>query len=95
MTLYLVAAAAILLCAVFLVFHCQYEDGVIGRAALAVLALAELIVLMEWYHEGQAYEVLPTTYAVQIAVALFMLRHVYRFLRWRHSNAHRWRPARK
>lgn len=86
-------AAVIFGCATFLIFHCQYEDGVIGRLALGVMAMSQLVVLLEWLFDAEQYAVLPTTAAVQAGMALFMLRHVYRFLRWRTRVDYQWRKA--
>lgn len=93
MMVYPLIALAIMCCAWFLVFHCEYEDGVIGRVALAGLAVTEMLIVMEWLIEDSVPEPLATTFYVQLFFALFLMRHVYRFLRWRTRGDHEWRKA--
>lgn len=88
-------AVAVMCCATFLIFHCRYEDGLIGRAALVILAFAEFVVIYEWLTVGDHYTVLPTTYAVQLGITLFLMRHVYRFWRWQRRGDFDWRGIRK
>lgn len=79
---------------VFLVFHCKYEDGLIGRIALAVLFFGNAIVFGE-YLNGVEYQVNPTTLTIQSGITLFLVRHVYRFLKWNKTGANDWRANEK
>ena len=79
---------------VFLVFHCKYEDGIIGRFALAVLFFGNAIVFGEWFN-GVEYSVNPTTLTIQLGISLFLIRHVYRFLKWNKTGANDWRENEK
>jgi fatty acid desaturase len=84
-----------LLC-VSLVIHPQYEDGLFGRIALGLIALAELCVFWDAAIDNRDYSgILATTLMIQAGVFLFFLRHVYRFLKWHQTGAHQWRPATK
>ena len=90
-------ACAFVICSIstYLVCHCDYEDGFLGRIALAALAGAELIVIMDALIEGSEYDIFPSTFVIQCALALFLARHCYRFIRWRHQGAYDWRKANK
>ena len=88
---YIVAAAVMCLCSTFLVLHCKYEDGLIGRIALAALAILEGLIVWEWWVDNVIPQVLPASYWKEIAITLFFLRHVYRFMRWRLYGEHDWR----
>lgn len=89
------ASAVIALVAVFLICHCEYEDGVFGRLALVVLALSNGLVVADYTIDGTEYAVLPNTLMTQLGTALFLSRHCYRFMRWRKLGDYQWRPARK
>lgn len=79
-----------------LIIHPQYEDGLFGRLALGLLALAELSIFWDSAVDGRHYTgILGTTMAIQIGVFLFFLRHLYRFIRWSRTGEHTWRPAKK
>jgi hypothetical protein len=79
----------------FLILHGEYEDGVFGRIALVVLALSNAIVVTDYLIDGTEYAVLPNTLATQLGTALFLVRHCYRFMKWRTAGEYQWRPARK
>ena len=78
----------------FLVFHCKYEDGLVGRIALAILFFGNAIVFGEWFN-GVEYSVNPTTLTIQLGISLFLIRHVYRFLKWSKSGDNDWRGHEK
>ena len=90
-----ITSAVIAAVAVFLVLHCEYEDGLLGRVALIVLALPNGLIVAEYLIDGTEYSLLPTTLLTQIGTALFLSRHCYRFMRWRSLGEYQWRPARK
>ena len=92
----IVASALIIsLIAVFLICHDDYEDGIIGRAALIILALANAVIVGEWIVDRVEYEMLPSTLLTQIGTALFLSRHCYRFIEFRNKGIHKWKPARR
>jgi lipoprotein signal peptidase len=84
-----IAAHAIVACALFLVFHKKYEDGLIGRVALLLLAGAAMVFLHDGY-EAELVSVLPATALGAAAFAVFLARHTWRFWRWERSGAHAW-----
>lgn len=95
-TLYSLLAIEIAGVCTILVWHDEYEDGVFGRFALGVLALAELCVAWaSWVDKSDYNGLLGTTYAIQVGIALFITRHLYRFLRNRITGEYDWRPAKK
>jgi len=87
-------SALVVMCvAVVLVLHPHYEDGLLGRLALAGLALAGL---------GRAGTILESGYEIDLSwvaallwwsLTLFMVRHLYRFLRWRRCGGNEWRDG--
>ena len=85
----LVSAAAILLVSVYLALCRRYDDGIIGNAALAGMSLASASPLYEAL-EGSEYDFVPTTGLMYAAVAVFMLRHAYRFRRWSKTGNGEW-----
>lgn len=95
MILYIASAAIICAVSMFLVMHSQYEDGIFGRLALIVLIFSNGLIVADWWIDGSEWEIRPNTLATQIAMALFMLRHAYRFLMWRLSGDYPWREAKK
>lgn len=95
MTLYVGCALIICFISSFLVWHKEYEDGVFGRLALAALAIANGLTVYAWMLEGSNYTVLPATLATQIATAGFLVRHCWRFLRWKDRGDHDWRSIKK
>jgi uncharacterized membrane protein YeaQ/YmgE (transglycosylase-associated protein family) len=60
-----------------LALWCKYKDGVLGHAALGLVAICALVVAIDWW-EGAVYQFLPTTAGVLLAMALFMTRHFVR-----------------
>jgi hypothetical protein len=74
------AIAAIVIAAVcaLLVFVRAYPDGLWGRVALVLMALASLLPLLEVF-EGVEHQVLPSTLVMHIGIALFLMRHWWRF----------------
>lgn len=91
------AGCALVICAisVYLIIHQDYEDELVGRIALFGMTGGEFIVILEAVVEGSEYEILPTTFVIQASLTLFMVRHCYRFLRWKYSGKHEWRKANK
>lgn len=90
MNLYVICTILIGLMSLLLVSHCKYEDGVIGRIGLVIVVIACLVIVWESIN-GVEYEVNQTTLAVQVGVCAFLIRHVYRFLKWSRTGANDWR----
>lgn len=91
---YALLCLVVCLISFFLAFHCKYEDGFFGRIALAVLFFGNGIVFAEWFN-GESHQVNPTTLTIQLGISLFMVRHVYRFLKWTKTGANDWRGHEK
>ena len=91
---HLIAALIILCVCVTLIFHCEYEDGLIGRIALAGISIAEFALVVDAL-DGSEYHIMPSTFIVQISLCVFLLRHLYRFLKWHRRGAYEWRAIQK
>ena len=94
MSLYVICSLIICCVSTFLVVHPKYEDGLIGRIALLCLSVSGAVVVGEWA-DGVVYEVNPTSLGVQVGLAIFLLRHVYRFSKWVKHGSFDWRKNEK
>lgn len=94
MSLYVVCSLVICIVSTFLVVHPKYEDGLMGRISLICIAGSCAVVLGEFV-DGVDYEVNPTTLGVQFGLAIFFLRHVYRFSKWVKHGSFDWRKDEK
>lgn len=92
---YVASAAVIAGVSLFLIVNHQYEDGILGRLALVILLGSNALIVWDWASGCDRYSILPNTLATQAAMALFLSRHVYRFLRWKNDGSFEWRPAHK
>ena len=90
-----VCASIVFAVCVVLVFHKDYEDGLIGRLALALIGIASLARIIGILESGFEVRLSPITITLWTGLAIFFGRHIYRFLRWRKDGAHDWRPANK
>ena len=77
--LFVLSVAVIGIIAFILVFEHNYEDGVIGRAALGIVALMAIAVVFSTI-AGDRYSQPPEVTTLCVGVAIFMSRHYYRFL---------------
>ena len=84
------ALALILACCAFLTLHHHYEDGVVGRVALACMALASMMLMAE-YMSGAYRDIPGPMVLLCIGAATFIARHTYRFLLWRFRGEGDWR----
>ena len=92
----LASAAIIFAVSLYLALCRDYEDGILGNFALGGMAMASTPTLYEtiapmFGAAGSKYEFLPTTALLYAAVALFMVRHAYRFRRWTKTGKGEWR----
>jgi len=77
--------------AIIMIVHPKYEDGFIGRLALGGLVIGALVVILSELVSGQQYTQVPVEFNLMaVSLALFMLRHLYRFLSWAHSGKYAW-----
>lgn len=83
-------ASLVLTCCLSLIFFRDYEDGVIGRVGLSLIGLGALGRILSTFDTP----VSNIGVLVWAGMALFLCRHLYRFLRWRKHGAYAWRPTR-
>ena len=94
--LFLVVSAFILcVITLFLVFNCEYEDGLVGRVALVSIFFAELVLGIDILSDIPSVDMTRVLLIAQFGVTLFFIRHVYRFSMWRWLKKYAWRPAGK
>ena len=74
-----------------LVWHEQYEDGLLGRVALGGVFIAGLVVTLVEMFTSASYTGPLELKIMAVSVALFMLRHVYRFLRYVKTGQGAWK----
>ncbi len=90
MTLATVLAAHVVAAAsVYLIFHEKYDDGLVGRISLVLLLFASLAFIVDGW-SGDLVEVLPATALGAVSFAMFLSRHVYRFMQWSKDGKHDW-----
>lgn len=75
-------AAVLLVIAVILVRHKKYDDGLIGRIALAGVILSCLMVLLVELISVQRYSAPPELVMLLASICVFMLRHLWRFMQF-------------
>lgn len=95
-TLTLAALAALMLMCLssaFLIFHEDYEDGIGGRISLVLKMLGGGMFAIRTIHWRQDID--PAIAIFCIGAALFMTRHVYRFMRALHDPKYHWKATGK
>lgn len=88
-------SSAVLAISLVLVLHRDYEDGLIGRLALSLLGIGALARVLDILFASGPIPFSAIAFLVWLGLALFLGRHLYRFLRWRHTGEHEWREAKK
>ena len=78
-------------CAVYLVLHEKYEDGLIGRIALAGIVLAATMVTITYFGGYAQYSFSSEMVLLLWSVCAFLMRHVYRFWRFSTGGKFSWR----
>lgn len=94
MNLYVMSCFVVAGLTTFMILHPKYEDGLIGKLSLLCVLAGSLVVVGE-YADGVEYDVNQTTLAVQFGIAVFLLRHVYRFNKWVKHGSFDWRKNEK
>ena len=89
--------SAIIMCVItlFLVFHCDYEDGLVGRISLVSIFFSELVLSIDVFSDISSVDMTRVLLIAQFGVTLFFIRHVYRFSMWRWFKKYAWRPSTK
>lgn len=81
--------------AIILILHKDYEDGFIGRLALALIVVASI---------GRALKIVEGDFHTNTSLvalllwsgfSIFLVRHFWRFQHWRRKGSHKWREASK
>jgi len=88
-----IAALFVFMICMILVLHPDYEDGLVGRICLAMMAMAALARFLAIVDDGWYMPFNSIAFLLWIGLAMFLARHLYRFLRWRKCGEHDWRPA--
>jgi len=89
MSVDVICAVVSIICALLLISHCSYEDGLFGRFALLLLVVVEVIVTAQaWFDDG--YEVAPTTLLRHVAITIFLVRHTYKFMCYHYLGYYAW-----
>ena len=89
MSIDVICAVILLACSLILMSHNKYEEGLIGRMALLILAVTEVVVIAEaWFDD--TYDLAPTTVLRHVAITLFLTRHTYRFLAYYYCGKYKW-----
>lgn len=78
--LVLLGVCAVVACTVMLIFHRDYEDGLIGRLALALICIGALTRMAKLLDEVPDV-VSPIQVVTWTGLGLFFIRHSWRFMR--------------
>lgn len=90
---YLTATGIIFAVSITLIFWKHYDDGVVGKIALGVMMLASAATLVAAY-DGQCIVPRPQDLWTLVGCALFLARHIYRFICFTFFNRFTWRDGR-
>ena len=74
----------------FLVYHDDYDDGLVGRAALGLAILMAVIIGIGSIRGIYKYEFSSELYLFLSAVAAFATRHAWRFLQYHRNKKYSW-----
>ena len=88
-----ISSCIVLVSCIYLVLHKDYEDGLIGRLALVLIIMASIGrsgKILEYEFHGSVSLI---ALLIWVGFSMFLIRHVYRFRRWRLDNSHDWRVA--
>ena len=88
-----ISAFIVLVVCITLVLHKDYEDGLVGRIALAFLGLSALGRVAGIFEQGFQADVSPVGMILWPALAVFFARHLYYFLRRRYGFGGIWRES--
>ena len=81
-TLYLTMLVIVGLISAILIFHKDYDDGIVGKLALGAMLLAAVGVVLD-STQGRTYEPLPINVMFIFGTTVFLLRFMYRWEKWR------------
>lgn len=84
----LLSLLAICILSYYLIVCDHYDDGIIGRLALATLSLSAGVGFAQYLTGKIAFD--PVSEAIFAAVAIFELRHIYRIFRAQTDSDNIW-----
>lgn len=87
------SSVMIFACSSYLTLNKEYDDGVFGKAILIALIFGAGITIAYVFEAD--FEPAQSTVVLLVAVALFLLRHCYRFLRYRMQGQWSWAKIKK
>lgn len=73
-----------------LIFWNNYEDGIVGKSALIVIAMTSFAALLD-SGNGYFWRPEPVITALVMAMAAFLSRHFYRFIRFTYGGRYGWK----
>jgi phosphate starvation-inducible membrane PsiE len=89
MSVDVICAVICIVCALILIYHSGFQDGLLGRLSLLLLVMTEVIVTAQaWFDDG--YDVAPTTIMRHVAITLFLVRHTYKFMSYQYFGDYAW-----
>lgn len=83
---------------VTLVLHQDYEDGLIGRVGLSLIALASMTRFLgaaDALISGEYLHLSPVALTLWSGLAIFLARHLWRFMWFKRSGKYDWRTTTK
>ena len=86
-------AALLAACAGYFIVHKDYEDGVVGNAALWSVCAVGTLIVYSIAARGERYELDNLTVVLLVAITVFVARHATRFWRWHTFGVHSWKEA--
>lgn len=86
--LFVLAAGVMAGVAILFVWHEQYDDCLLGRIALSIIAVSGLITVVQWWR-GWQWDPTPNTTGLVVGAAAFMAWLAFRFLRREHRRKRR------
>ena len=90
-----IPVAIIGLIAGFLAYHNDYDDGIFGRSSFFVMVLMAVIICLGDILGHYTYS-MPLEFSVLLwAIAVFMVRHVWRFIQYRRKGKYAWEDGKQ
>lgn len=88
------SSIAVFACGSFLTLNKEYDDGVFGKAILIAMIIAAGVNIAYVFESG-GFDPAPTTVVGWAGLALFLIRHSYRFLRYRMHGKFSWKKMKQ
>lgn len=78
--IFLAACAVLVTVPMYFIVHRVYQDGIVGRIALSLIAFAAATFFLDMI-DGTEWEILPQIALMTAAFAAFLVWHLWRFHR--------------